>query len=180
MSGRVPRLGGGVATVDTAGEGWFFGAVVHMYPQFANGGIFSGIEQTNTWQFVLPFRASVKTIVTEVTSGGGAGKKYGVGLYDVTKNLILETGALDGNTVQINVTTITQVILEPGIYWYAVTGDSTSIQLKRFDPENTLLHGIATPRQGTATNGSAGVLPATLGTITGVARAIPRGLFLPE
>ena len=180
MPGRLPRLPGVVASVDTAGEGYFFGATVHGTRQVV-GTIVGTIDNCRAWQFVLPFRATINRIQTEVTTGGGAGKKYGAGLYDSAKNLVVETGALDANTTQVNITTVTEFTVEPGVYWVAGTSDSTTTQLRRFDFETTALNVATTPRAGIAANGgSAGVMPSTLGNISSAQSPPPIVLFYKE
>ncbi len=155
-----------VATVDTAGEGLFYAVTIHAPRPGVN--TVGTIDQVRVHQFVLPFRATINRIMTEVTTGGGAGKKYGVGLYDVAKNLLVETGALDANTVQANETTVTQITFEPGVYWIASTSDSASTQLRIANSETVFKHLMTTVRMGTAANaaGSPGVLPSTLGAIS--------------
>ena len=159
-----------VATVDTAGEGYFIGLAVLVPKNDTNLG-FSGVNQTWAWQFVLPFRAKVSNIIAEVIAAGAAGKKFGVGLYDKDKNLLLKTAALDANSATVQSDTLaTPVTLEPGIYWFAQTCDDVATQFKCLETgtapsfttinENTVRGGIA------ANAGSAGVLPATLGTIS--------------
>ena len=82
-----------VATVDTAAQGYFVGLEVFA-GEGSSGTILIGVNETRVYQFVLPFRAVVRNITTEVTTGGAAGKKYGAGLYDASKNRLLHTGAL--------------------------------------------------------------------------------------
>ena len=158
-----------VASVDTAGQGYFFGYSVYTMAG-STGPLVNTIDKLRVFSFVLPFRAVVGNIATEVTTGGGPGKKYGVGLYDTNKNLILETGALDANTTQVNSTSITSVTLEPGHYYLAQTSDSTSTATRIIaDPgANKALINVDVAQIGVAANsaGAPGVLPATLGTIT--------------
>ena len=169
MSGRLPRLAGVVATVDTAGQGYFI-AVTVTIPTSASGVIVSAINQVRAFQFVLPFRAKVSKVATEVLTAGASGKKFGLGLYDKDKNLLLKTAALDANSQTVQSDTLaTPVILEPGVYWFAQTSDDVATAFRvvlvgtAFNAPNA---NIA--RTGTAANNaSAGVLPATLGTITG-------------
>ena len=173
-----------VASVRTAGEGYFFGVSIQV-EDIGVGVIVSGVDQCKVWQFVLPFRAVVRQISTEVTTAGGAGKKYGVGLFDVNGNLVLETGALDANTVQLNTTSITAVTLEPGIYWQGQTADTTTVQLRdlvRGSTEVSFLNASGTIiADGTTGNaGSVGTLPSTMGALVSNAVRQPAAvLFLP-
>ncbi len=170
MSGRLPRLPGVVASVDTAGEGYFIGVTINVGS--TDGGlIVSGVNQTWARQFVLPFRAKVSNIITEVTTAGASGKKYGVGLYDKDKNLLFKTAALDANSQTVQSDTLaTSVTLEPGVYWLASTCDDAATGFRVLTTETDQSFGPVnenTVRGGTAANASsAGVLPATLGTIS--------------
>ena len=165
-----------VATVDTADQGYFVGLSVHL-ADTGTAVIVAAIDQTRAYGFVLPFRVVVGNIVTEVTTGGGAGKKYGVGLYDVNGNLILETGTLDANTTQINSTSITAVTLEPGIYFHAQTSDSATTQLRTINfvsQEQDFLKQGSANQVGIASNtGSVGTLAATMGTLDGSTNRAP-------
>ena len=172
-----------VANVHVAGEGSFFGVSIH--PEATTGGVVSTvIDEVRVTQFVLPIRATVNRIATELVVVGGASTLYGVALYDRGKNLLLETGALDANTTQFLETTITPISLLPGIYWLAATSDSTTAQLKALNIANILTfhRDTTTRRAGTAANAAPtpGTFPATLGTIaTGVLNP-PAALFYPE
>ncbi len=182
MPGRLPRLPGVVATVDTAGEGYFVGGTVTFGNQLA-ALLVTAIDQVAVFQFVLPFRAKVAQISWWVTTGGGSGKKLGIGIYDANKNLLLESGAVDGNTTGQAVVSITAVTLEPGIYWLAATSDSATTQVVTLEDSSTvgqILNKTAT-LFGTAANAAtAGVLPATLGTITAATtRAAIMAVFAP-
>lgn len=171
-----------LATVDTAGEGYFFGG--HVYPQVTTGSnpVVNGIDQVQTLQFVLPYRVTFNRVVTRVKVVGGAGKLYGVALYNAAKELIVESGALDANTIAINNTTIDLTLLEPGVYWFAQTSDSTSTACTTFNESEvlTITAAIDTPRQGPATNTAPapGTFPATLGpTLGGTVRFPVVALF---
>jgi hypothetical protein len=161
--------------VDTAGEGYFVG--ISLYLALSGAGVATnGTTETRVFQFVLPFRAVVRNITTEVTTGGASGKKYGVGLYDIGGNRLLHTGALDAEAVARNVTSITAVTLEPGVYYQAQTTDDSNTQFRRLMTE---LGGIILLKDtgalvGLAANtSSAGVLPATLGTVTANSDRLP-------
>ena len=159
-----------VATVDTAGGGVLVLPTVTIPADLQAGSLgFSGANQTWAWQFVLPFRITFSKIVTEVTVGGAAGKFYGVGIYDKDKNLIIETGQIDAEAVAIVSTSVTATTLEPGVYYSAQTADDAATQflvmtLSAMGIYDTLNKNAN--RGGLATAGSAGVLPAALGTIT--------------
>ena len=173
-----------VATVDTAGEGYFIAVAIVPTPTDGNV-IVSATNQTRAWQFVLPFRAKVSNVIADVVSAGAAGKKFGLGLYDKDKNLLFKTAALDANSATVQSDTLaSSVILEPGVYWFAATCDDAATQfrvLKIGTMAPFELLNENTVRGGTAANaGSAGVLPATLGTIAAsISHNILLGVFEP-
>ena len=163
-----------VATVDTAGEGYFVGVAIG--PVASSAGVMSsGVTETRVFPFVLPFKATIRNITTEVTTGGAAGKKYSVGLYDADKNQVLTSGTIDAEAIAVTTTSITAVTLEPGVYWQAQTTDDNATQFRRIlsDLSPFTLINDATDVIGLANASSAGVLPATLGTITGSTGRLP-------
>ncbi len=184
MAGRLPRVTGATGAVTDTDIGYFVGVVINPYNPSGVGVIVTGVDQCRCVQFVLPFRAVVNQITTEVTTGGGASKKYGVGIYDRDSNLLVETGALDANTTQVNNTSVTATTLEPGVYFLAWTADTTTVQLRSLIFNTAIVANINSPatakKIGTAANnGTNGVLPATLGTITAAIINSPYAVFSP-
>ena len=176
MAGRLPRVTGAVGSVDTAGQGYFF--AVFISPTSASTQLLIATEEVRAVQFVLPFRATVNRIVTEVTTTGGSGKKYGLGLYSADgQTLLTETGALDANSATTNITTITQITFEPGVYWFAWTSDSTTVKLRGGAVTSgvLILDTLTTKRSVVAGNSPspAGVLPSSLGTMTTGSSTVP-------
>ena len=173
-----------VATVDTAGEGYFLGFYVHATA--TSGAVVVVADDIRATQFVLPFRATVNRILTEVTFAGGASSLYGVGIYNADgQTLLAETGALDANTIAKNETTITQITFEPGVYWFAWASDSGTLKMRGGSTamSNTLLQFATSKRSVVAGNSpvSPGVLNASLGALTGASpTAPPLGLFYKE
>ena len=170
MAGRLPRVTGATGVVDTADQGYFLGAVV-----FLGGGsglaaaVVGSVDDVKVWQFVLPFRVVVRNIVVEVTTLD-SGKKIGLGLYDASGNLYLKSGAISATSTGFLTDAITAVTVEPGVYFFAQTCDSTTVQVSHTTIPNrptTVLNAQTVKKIGLAANSSsAGILPATLGTIT--------------
>jgi len=173
------QLGSRVANVTTAGQGFFIAAPENTLA--TTTAALASINQVRVAQFVLPFRMIVRTLVSEVTTLGGAGKKYGVGIYNVDKTLLVESGALDANTAAINATAVTATTMEPGTYYVAWTSDSTSTILRAVNTQiqSVLNQGTDTRMGAAANSGTAGVLPATLGVITTAGLAPARVVLLP-
>lgn len=176
MAGRLPRVTGATGSVDTAGEGYFFAVFINSIAAATQ--VLVNTEEVRATQFVLPFRATSNRIVTEVTTTGGSGKKYGVGLYNADgTTLLTETGALDANSATTNITTITQITFEPGVYWFAWTSDSTTVKLRGAATNwgGLMLDSLTTKRSVVAGNSPspAGVLPSSLGTTTTESATVP-------
>jgi len=182
--GQTPVIGTGIATVDTAGEGYFLAFYVHATATAT--GVIVAADDVRASQFVLPFRAVINRILTDVTTGGGASSLYGVGIYSADgQTLLTETGALDADTVARNETTVTEVTFEPGVYWFAWTSDSGTLQMRRGSTamSNSLLSFASSKRSVLAGNSpiSPGVLPASLGALTtGTTTSPPLAFFFKE
>ena len=178
MAGRLPRLPGVVAVVDTAGEGWFVpgGKIPN-----SNVSITIAADATQVLQFVLPVRFTARKIAFQIVTGQ-ANKKIGFGVYDKDKDRILTTGALTAaSSGNFNSAFLSPLTLEPGIYFMAWTTDDAGVvtrSSKILTSWNTILN-LTEVRNGTANVSSAGVLPATLGTITGNTDPIPMVILLP-
>ncbi|KKM05256.1 hypothetical protein LCGC14_1755980 [marine sediment metagenome] len=174
-----------VASLLTAGEGSFFG--YHVYPMTSanTGEPAAVIDEVRVFQTVLPFRAVVRQIVTEVTTLVAA-QFYSVGIYRIDGNsLLVHTGAITTASAAVISTTVTAVTLEPGVYWFAQTADTTTTltmrQVGAVTNSLAFQNAGSEIRSGTAANSSSsGVLPATLGTITASVSRFPvLALFAP-
>ena len=169
-----------VATVDTAGEGGFFG----VFPFGGSGGVgvvLGAANRVRVQQFVLPFREIIRNIVFEITTLS-VGGLCSVGLYDVGKNLLVHSGAISTTLAEFKNTAVTAVTVEPGIYYLAWTGDNNTFILRTFASGDAAMNALRQngTRVGRAANSStAGVLPATLGTITNEFIASPSVYFEP-
>ena len=182
MAGRLPRVTGATGSVDTAGEGGFFGMIIYPQGGAAAGAVFPIANKTNCVHMVLPFRTVVGQINSEVTTLQ-VGKLYGIGLYDMNGDLIVRTNAQSSTTTGIKTTsTSATVTVEPGPYWFCWSGDDTGIALLRLNLSGLVRSDKIGALQFTAANDStAGVLPATLGTLTGATSPTiyPMAYFTP-
>ena len=157
------------ANIRTDGQGYFYGFTVFGGEQTTNAAMGAVADRVYARQFVLPFRITVRNIATEVISAGAASSKYGVALYDEDLNLLVETGALAADATGILRTSVVPVTLNPGVYWFCQTSDSTTVTARVF-----LISGRAMLNEGTVQKfgrGSnnapdPGTFPSTLGTIT--------------
>ncbi len=169
MPGRLPRLPGVVAVVDTADQGYVMAPTI-IVPRIITAAMVSGVDQVRAFQFVLPFRIKVGKIIVHLTTGGGAGKLYAVGIYDVDKNILFQAQEKDANATGGFIHTVTTTTLEPGVYYWAQTADTTSVIFRVADTSggfDGLFDKFTTKAVGTATAASSpGILNSALGTIT--------------
>ena len=173
-----------VATVDTAGEGYFSVVVGNSPNTFSAGVVSSSNNRIVVVQFVLPFRASVSQIRFNITTLS-VGGLMSVGLYDVAGNRLIHSGAISTTTTGVKEGNPTAVLIEPGVYWQAQTADNTTVQAGNAvlgGSAHTIFHGGSSDLMGKpAEDSSSGVLPATLtlppGTSEGVSPTFT--LFLP-
>ena len=157
-----------VATVDTAGEGGFFGFLVNT-PQTSNSVVITTVaDRVLVTQFILPFRVVVRNIVVDITTLE-VGKLAGFGLYDAAKNLAVDSGAISTTTTGVKTVSITAVTIEPGVYYVAWTCDGI-VAKSRFASNGSfyinMVNENATRTARAANASSSGVLPATLGALT--------------
>jgi hypothetical protein len=156
--------------VDTADEGGFFGFLINTPQTNAGAGIAGGVaNRVFVTQFVLPFRVVVRNIVFDVTTQE-IGALAGVGLYNPAGERVVTSGAISTTGAEVKTVAITPVTIEPGVYFVAWTCDGTTAA-GRFATGGTSFINIVNKnavRVARAANASsAGVLPATLGALTG-------------
>jgi hypothetical protein len=176
--------------ISNANQGYFFGVSVAAPETSGATAAFSANEH-RVWQFVLPFPAAINQITFEVVTASGAGKSLGLGLWDAScSNLLLNSGVMtaggspDINTTGIKVKALSggPVTLNAGVYWLAMTTDSTTLTLRSFALPSTainLLNNGATKLFADAGNGgTSGAFPASCGTLTtAISNQPPMALF---
>src|SRR5438445_4711945 len=157
--------GSGISAADAtaSGSGVFWGYTV--YPPATADLTATGAEgtanQVYAWKFVLPFRITVRSISAKM-SAATAGT-FDAGIYDFSGNKPLNTGGLTTNSTAVQVANITPVTLQAGVYYFAFCGSVSNLNYfgvtnnSRAQFDNYYNCGTAA---------SAGVLPATLGTLT--------------
>ncbi len=169
MPGRLPRLPGVVATVDTAGEGGFAGGLIYPMAATSGGLVFPAANTVFCLNMVLPFRCIVGQINSQVTTLQ-VGQFYGIGLYNMNGDLVVRTPAISSTTTGVkNTSTTATVTVEPAPYWFCWSADDATVQLQRLNLSGFIRSSDVGQILFSAANASsAGVLPATLGTLTGV------------
>lgn len=107
---------------------------------------------------------------------GNAGGLFAVALYDsLGTTKVLDSGAINCATNGVKTAAISPAVTLPfGWYWYAWTSNDTTVTVRAATSSLTITNLInqGTVQRISAGNSSAsGVLPSTLGTLTGVSHA---------
>lgn len=182
--GTDPSWGYQVANISTADKGYFLAPIGVIPAAGATAPSCASANQCNVVQFVLPFRLTVNDIQVNVTTLEAA-KFFGCGVYaDTTSAALFATGALStAATGRIKTTLGAPYVLEPGAYYFAWTGDGTVARLAGVNCNSAAVETLFADtinQSGLAANaGTAGALPATLGTIATPALGLrfPLALF---
>jgi len=163
---------GGSPTYSTAGEGYFYGPGMLFAPPntMTDNDIVSSSNQVYAAQFIFLVTMTIRNISYRFSSGSG-GTHGGFGIYNAAgTSLLITTGAMNASVHTVQTVSITPVTLSPGVYWFAQTADDNGVKGAGFGILSTDPMDIANavaPRFALCSNaGSAGVLPATLGTFS--------------
>ncbi len=179
-----------LAVLDTVDRGYFFGVTVQA-PETSGATTTFGANVHRVWQFVLPYAVTVNQVNFEVVTASGAGTSLGLALWDAAcSTVLLNSGVMTaGGTPDINTTGIKTktisggpVTLNPGVYWLAMTTDSTALTLRSTALPSqaiNLINAQANKKFAQAgNNGTAGAFPASCGAVTtGVSNQPPMVLF---
>jgi len=138
---------------------------------------------TKVSPITIPYKMTITKVYFEVTSGHTAGRYVGVGVYSADGNTRhIDTGPQDIVSSGVKVVTLgASVTLNSGPYLLAVTESSGSVILRSVTLGTTApLLNAGADVYGLGNVGSAGQLPATLGTITGETTARPQVVLSTE
>lgn len=162
-----------VMPANSAGFGGFFSPSI--FPSFADtasSGTITGVaNQVTVTQIVLPFACTVGTIVTQISVAGTAGT-LDIGIYSSngnTKLLSIGGTAIGGAQTGVVSVSISPVFLPAGVYLVACTysnGTGPTFPTNNTPFATTLMNTNGKRRSTAANAATAGVLPATLGTLT--------------
>jgi len=125
-------------------------------------------NQVRAVRFVLPVELVINSLHFELVNAPGG--SYSLGLYnDAGTSLLCDTGALTASGPGVKSVTLgSAATLPAGSYWLAWTGSNTTLTVRANTIQDATLINAGTVQIGTAANASSsGVLPATLGAITG-------------
>jgi|GEM_PF-4435947 len=183
-SGNLPAAQN-TTMITTADQGYF--VAVSIYPAQSSGAtsLFTA-NVMRLWQFVLPWRVTINQLSFEVVAISGVGKSLGLGIWDAScTTLVVNSGVMtaggtpDINTAGVYTKTISggPATLNPGVYWLAMTTDSTTLTLRSFSipsQQITQLNQQTNKKFAQAgNNGSAGTFPASCGSVTTAAANQP-------
>lgn len=125
----------------------------------------------NNLSVLIPLRITDTFICTNawVISGSSAAGHWDVGIYDDSLALVAHTGStLEVGTVSMQIAALSTT-LQPGIYWLAISGDSTALTTAMF----TVSTNVRTRSLGVRTATSNFPLATTPSLITPTINAIP-------
>lgn len=126
-----------------------------------------GVNTVVAVRFYLPFKMTINTLAINVTTATAA-SNVNVGIYDASKNKLVESGAIVSTSTGYKSATVSATTLNPGFYWIAYSTDINTTKVAGWLNNYGTSFYPATVF-GTATNStSAHVMPATLGTINTV------------
>lgn len=182
----IPKAGAGgrlgvdwsPVLVDTADKGFVFIPSINPPDNSGATSVFTA-NNHKVFQLVLPFPATVNQLTFEVVAASGAATNLGLGIWDAAcSTLVLNSGVMSaGGTPDINVVGVKTktisggpVTINPGVYWLAMTTDSTLLTLRSLVlPSNIIsqLNNQTNKKYALAGNaGTAGAFPASCGTVT--------------
>ena len=191
-SGSLPAAQNTVL-INTVDQGYFYGFWVQPPESTGSTTVFTA-NVHRVWQFVLPFTATINQVDFEVVIASGicgGTCSLGFALWNsacttvmVNSGVMTSGGSPDINTTGSKIKTVSggPVTLSPGVYWLAMTTDSTVLTVRSGSfPTglNTTLNAQTNKKAAQTGNaGSAGTFPASCGTVTtGITNAAPLVLF---
>jgi hypothetical protein len=131
------------------------------------GQIAAVANQVKWFRFYQPFKLSFSTITVEVTTLQ-AGTTMGVGIYNTDGTTKLADGTASSAATGVKRIAVTTTVLDVGFYLLAWTDTNTTAAARVFQGGGGNIFVDTNPQMGTAaTAATAGVLPASLGVLTG-------------
>ena len=171
-AGTDPTWAGNeVPNLTAVGVGGFWGVTVFQPQATIDTTVLAIANQVRAQRFVLPFRITVRRIITRIGTPS-AGGLFDVGIYSADGNtLLLDMGAQSTAVAGTINVAIAPVILPPGVYWQAFGIDNIVARIVGIitNADNfAATMNATTVHTGLAANPLAGgVLPAALGAVAG-------------
>lgn len=161
-----------VTTINTDYQGGIMLPSSNIDPSSQTNAIIVGSNNAvNAVQVVIPFIIDLGHISYSITTAGSAGAKIDIGLYNAYGTaLLVHTGAQDATGTGVSKISVSTYSINPGIYFYAFTSNDNSVQMAvaNIGRSADILNAGTTKLCGSSSNSSSsGVLPSSLGTITG-------------
>jgi hypothetical protein len=184
-----------VPVISTAGQGFFIG------PGLIGGNVANSTaaalssatnNQVNAVQFVLHEAWTIRHVTYAAAAAGAVGAKFAIGIYSATGTTKLLEAQFDATSTTAQSVTV-NVVLPPGVYWYAWASNDTTATgyvVPNFGTSTgkvwTSYINNVVVKMGKSPNAmSAGVLPPSLGTmvadggITAPGQNVPAAVFEP-
>jgi hypothetical protein len=169
-----------VMPVNTSGHGGFWSMTIMPPTNEQSGGV-NGSPATNNvtcvFEFVLPYTVQIGKVTCRVTTPN-AGQTFDVGIYNLSGSKLLSAGGLSGAAGGNVSATFAPVTLPAGIYYMAQAAtDTTTLQVvnvtNNLTPAVNNIYSASSRMATAANNATAGVLPTTLGALSGVNGILP-------
>lgn len=173
VTGLLPPANAGVANISVADQGYFIGPnLTQAGLATSTGAVVSAGQQVRACQFVLPWRQKVTSMTITVVGTVGS-STITTGIYDAAGTTkLIDSGTFDGGSATTQKNTITPVTIGPGAFWFAQSASTqttlTATVVQSAAGMATVINNDTNKLCGQAANAAtAGVLPSSLGAITG-------------
>lgn len=177
-------------SLSTIGQGGFWGGLGTSFPPVGSVATTvamspSGANNVTCSQFVLNYTVLVRKIVFRVGGTAAAASTANLGIYDASGNKFIDSGTFStaSSATILSNTLTTPVSLFPGVYFYCWSDTSTTVTATGYATlaaNVVLMYNQNANRYVAATNTtSAGVMPATLGSLTTSTNDFVFGFFEP-
>lgn len=170
-------------SIATAGQGYFIPGGFPLTTAPSAQAI-STAQQVRCTQFELDSSWTI-TKATLTIVGISAASTVTLGIYSADGNTkLIDSGLFDGGTASVQTKTFGAATLPKGIYWFAQSASTpTTLTAQTITPNANMLalvNNQTLKHVGLATNVAvSGVLPPTLGSITGASINIVMAAFEP-
>ena len=163
---------GGSSVTQTVGGFWSAGfPMEYQYGTSITGSsVGTTANQVSVWMFTLDANWTIDEVGTSISTNV-SGATVNFGIYSSAGSKSLDSTALSATSTGAVKASISAVTLNAGTYFFAASTSNTSVQVQGFElgviAMTTLANALTPVKVGQAANStSAGVMPATLGTIS--------------